>query len=170
MNPIALRDISIRTELQPGDLGFVIHRHGRLYNEEYGFGLSFEGYVAAGIAEFYNAYNPAVDRAWVCEHQGKIIGFMVLMHRGDKTAQLRYFYLEPEYRGIGLGKKLMSLYMEFLTQCGYTSSYLQTTHELHAAASLYTRYGFKLTQETESTTFGRPLKEHRYELAINQSK
>lgn len=85
------------------------------------------------------------------------------MHRENNAAQLRYFILLPEYRGLGLGKKLIELYMEFLKEKTYSSSYLWTTHELDAAASLYKRYGFVLTEEKPSTAFGKELKEHRYE-------
>lgn len=161
-----IENITIRTHLKPGDLGYVIYRHGKLYGEEYNYGISFETYVGAGMYEFYKNYNPDLDRAWVCEHDNKIVGFVLLMHRENNTAQLRYFYLEPEYRGIGLGKKLMDLYMEFLKEKGYQSSYLWTTHELYAAASLYTRHGFKLTDEKESIAFGKPLKEQRYDLLL----
>jgi GNAT superfamily N-acetyltransferase len=164
---ITVNDITIRTDLRPGDLGYVVHRHGALYGEEYGFNISFEVYVAAGIYEFYKAYDPALDRVWICEHNEKIVGFLLLMHRNNKAAQLRYFYLESEYRGIGLGKKLMSLYMDFFLKCGYKSSYLLTTDELSAAASLYTRAGFKLSEAKESNIFGRTLKELRYDLVIS---
>ena len=163
---IPLDDITIRTELKPGDLGYVIYRHGKLYGEEYGYGISFEAYVASGIFEFYNSYNPEMDRVWICEHNQKIVGFLLLMHRENNTAQLRYFFLDSGYRGLGLGKKLMTLYMDFFWKCGYTSSYLLTTHELHAAASLYTRHGFKLSEERDSTAFNKPLREQRYELVI----
>ena len=162
MKQLALSDISIRTTLQPGDIGYVTYLHGHLYQKEYGYGISFEAYVAWGLHEFYERYEPARNRVWVCEHAGKIIGFLLLMERGE-AAQLRYFIIEQEYRGIGLGKKLMELYMDFLKSSGYKSSYLWTTHELEAAASLYTRHGFKLTEEKESTTFGKPLKEQRYD-------
>ena len=159
-----LEDITIRTKLQPGDLGYVIHRHGKLYANEYGYGIMFESYVAAGIHEFYQAYDSARDCVWICEHQENIIGFLLLMHRSESTAQLRFFYLEPPYRGIGLGKKLMTLFMEFLAHGGYTSSYLWTTHEQTAAASLYQQYGFTLTEEKNSSAFGKPLREQRYDL------
>jgi len=157
-------DIRIRTELKPGDLGYVIYRHGKLYGEEYQYGIAFETYVAQGIYEFYKNYNPERDRVWICEHDKRIVGFLLLMHRENNAAQLRYFYLEPEYRGIGLGKRLMDLYMDFLKEKKYQSSYLWTTHELHSAASLYKRHGFKLTEEKSSEAFGKALKEQRYDL------
>jgi peptidyl-dipeptidase Dcp len=87
------------------------------------------------------------------------------MDRG-KAAQLRYFLIEPEYRGLGLGRKLLNLYMDFLHRCGYRQSYLWTTHELTIAASLYKRIGFNLTEEKESTDFGKPLLEQRYDLIL----
>lgn len=157
-------EVSIRTTLKPGDLGYVIHRHGKIYGDEYGYGVSFESYVAGGMYEFYKGYDPFRDRVWIAEHNHRIIGFLLLMHRDDQVAQLRYFYVESEYRGIGLGRKLMSLYMQFLRSCGYKSSYLWTTHELSAAAALYKHEGFKLTEEKASTAFGKPLKEQRYDL------
>ncbi len=158
-----LDTIRIRTVLRPGDLGYVIYRHGKLYGEEYHFGISFETYVGIGLHEFYQQYDPSRDRVWICEHDDRMVGFVLLMHRENNTAQLRYFYIEPEYRGIGLGRKLMQLYMDFLQETGYTASYLWTTHELHTAARLYKKHGFTLTEEKESTAFGKPLKEQRYD-------
>lgn len=159
-----LEMVQIRIFLKPGDLGYVIYRHGKLYGEEYNYGISFETYVGAGMYEFYKNYDPEMDRVWICEHDNRIVGFVLLMHRENNAAQLRYLYLEPEYRGIGLGKKLMQLYMDFLKEKGYQSSYLWTTHELYSAASLYKRHGFQLTEEKQSTAFGKPLKEQRYDL------
>ncbi len=165
MNKISLDDIFIRTEFRPGDLGYVTYMHGALYSKEYNYGLQFENYVAKGLCEFYEKYNPERSRIWACEHHDRMIGFLLLMDRGD-AAQLRYFLIEPEYRGIGLGRKLLNLYMEFLRDCGYKESYLWTTQELYAAASLYKRLGFQLTEEKESTAFGKPLREQRYDLIL----
>ena len=158
------RNISVRTELKAGDLGYVIYRHAVLYNEENGYGIAFEAYVAAGLSEFYRLYDAEKDCVWVCEDADKIVGFLLLMHRDDAAAQLRYFYLEPEYRGIGLGGKLMELFMDFLKEKGYRRAYLWTTNEQTAAASLYQRYGFTLKEEKESDAFGKPLIEQRFDL------
>jgi peptidyl-dipeptidase Dcp len=164
-NKFSLEEISIRTVLQPGDIGYVTYMHGALYKQEYGYGIQFETYVAKGLCEFYEKYDPERNRVWVCEHKGRMIGFLLLMDRG-KAAQLRYFLIEPVYRGLGLGLKLLNLYMDFLQACGYKESYLWTTHELATAASLYKRFGFELTQEKESTDFGKPLREQRYDLFL----
>jgi GNAT superfamily N-acetyltransferase len=112
-NVIKFNDIEIRTELKPGDIGYITYLHGLLYSEEYNYGISFESYVAAGFHEFYQQYNPEKDKVWVCEDKNIIIGFLLVMHRSADTAQLRYFILAPPYRGIGLGKRLMELYMDF---------------------------------------------------------
>jgi ribosomal protein S18 acetylase RimI-like enzyme len=163
---ISLSDINIRTDLHPGDIGYVIYLHGLLYSQEYNFGISFESYVASGLHDFYQQYNASRDCVWVCEHTGKIVGFLLLMHRPGNAAQLRYFILTPEFRGIGLGRKLMDLFMDFFHSKGYRSAFLWTTHELHAAAHLYKSKGFVLTEETDSNAFGKPLKEQRYDLVL----
>ena len=164
-NIASLSDISIRTILQPGDLGYVVYMHGAIYGREYNYGIQFETYVAKGLCEFYEKYDAQRNRVWVCEHNNKMIGFLLLMDRKE-TAQLRYFLIEPDYRGIGLGSKLLNMYMDFLRECGYKASYLWTTHELTTAASLYKRFGFQLTEEKESTSFGKPVMEQRYDLVL----
>ena len=160
------KGIGIRSELRPGDIGNVTYLHGHLYSVEYGYGISFEAYVAKGLFEFYENYDVEKDRVWVCEDGERFVGFLLLQHREDGVAQLRYFILLPEYRGMGLGKRLMELYVGFLKERGYRSSYLWTTHELDAAAGLYKRFGFQLTEEKESTAFGKLVKEQRYDLHL----
>ncbi len=164
-DPIQLAEITIRTELRPGDIGFVTYLHGDVYKKEYDYGITFECYVAAGLNEFVQQYNPSSNRIWMGEHNGNRIGFMLLMNRGE-AAQLRYFLIHPDYRGIGLGNKFMLLYLEFLKECKYTSSYLWTTHELDTAAHLYKKYGFVLTEGRESDDFGKRVIQNRYDLKI----
>lgn len=161
-----LNDIHIRTTLQPGDIGYVIYLHGCLYSREYNYGIAFESYVAEGLVEFFKQYDAQKDRVWIAEHADQIVGFLLLMHR-ETAAQLRYFIIHPRYRGIGLGKKLMQLYIEFLQAAGYTASYLWTTSELPIAASLYKKWGFVLAEEKPATyPFGKPVVEQRYELKL----
>ena len=165
MASLTVEDISIRTYLQAGDLGYITYLHGLLYKQEYGYSMAFEAYVGAGLVEFYQQYTDNRNRVWVAEHAGKIVGFLLLMDRGE-AAQLRYFLITPGYRGIGLGRKLMNLFLEFLSDVGYQKAYLWTTNEQTKAGELYKKYGFVLSEERESETFGKPLLEQRYALLI----
>ncbi|MBS1606583.1 MAG: MarR family transcriptional regulator [Bacteroidetes bacterium] len=161
--------VTIRTDMRPGDLGYVIHLHGRLYKEEQNFGIGFEAYVAQGLAEFYKQYDSQKDRVWICEQKDKMVGFLALMHRGEQTAQLRYFLLLPECRGLGMGKQLMECFMSCLRERDYRHCYLWTTSEQATAIALYRRYGFVLTEEKASSTFGKQLDEQKYELSLQAS-
>lgn len=153
--------INMRESLVHGDIGEITRLHGTVYGQERGYGMAFEAYVAESLAEFYHHYDADRDRIWLCESQGRIVGTLFLMHRDD-AAQLRYFLVLPEYRGLGLGKDLMGRYMAAMAACGYRRSYLWTTSELDAAAALYTRHGFVLAEEVPSVRFGKPLIEQKY--------
>jgi peptidyl-dipeptidase Dcp len=161
-----INDISVRNNLQPGDLGYIIYLHGKLYKQEYNYGIEFEMYVAQGLQEFFRNYDLKKDRIWICEHQKKIIGSLLLMHRENTSAQLRYFLIAPQYRNLGFGKKLMQLFMDFFYECNFKSCYLWTTDELISAASLYKRFGFILSEEKISNAFGKKVREQRYDLKI----
>lgn len=159
---ITLDEITIRNKFLPGDIGYIVYLHGLLYSREYNHGLGFEAYVAAGLADLFHNFDAQKDRAWICEHDGRVIGSLFLQHR-DRSAQLRYFLIHPRYRGIGLGKKLINQYMSFLRERKYPSSFLWTSHELEKAAAIYKHHGFVLTEEKPSSRFGKPLKEQKYE-------
>lgn len=160
-----IADISIRNEIRPGDLGQIIYLHGVLYSNEFKHGISFESIVAGGLHEFYSTYNPKNERIWIAEHNNQIVGTLLLKNRGS-SAQLRYYLIKPEYRGLGLGNKLMQLFMNFAKKCEYSDAYLWTTNELGKAAHLYTKFGFKLTEEKPSVDFGKQLTEQRYDLKL----
>ena len=159
----SLSDYHFRSELKPGDIGEVVRQHGFYYTEQYGYGIPFEAYVAQGLYEFYMAYDPLRDKVWICESGNTLLGFLLLMHRKESSAQLRFFYLHPDARGKGIGNRLMKQFMEELKLKGYQHCFLWTTSELTAAAHLYKKYGFMLTEERPSSTFGKPVTEQTYE-------
>jgi GNAT superfamily N-acetyltransferase len=167
--PISLNDVTIRSGIRPGDLGHIIWLHGILYNQEYQYGPSFESYVAGGLHEFYSQYDREKDRVWICEYDDTIIGFLLIMHRSSLIAQLRFFILLPDFRGLGLGRLLMDRFMQFLKDANYKGAFLWTTNEQIRAASLYRRYGFRLTEQKESVSFGKPLMEQRYDFRFEGS-
>ncbi|UYQ91768.1 GNAT family N-acetyltransferase [Chitinophaga horti] len=168
MNTVKLADIEIRNTLQPGDLGYIAYLHGLIYAKEQGYGRNFEAYVLDGLKDFAKEYDPVLDRVWICEHDARIIGFLVAQHRGVQV-QFRYFLFLPEYRGIGLGKKLMDGFISFMHERGFKEAYLWTTNDQHAAIALYTRYGFALTEEKASNAFDKELIERRYDLTLSTS-
>ncbi|MEL6561731.1 MAG: GNAT family N-acetyltransferase [Bacteroidota bacterium] len=163
---IKLEDINIRTSIKPGDIGYITYLHGDVYEREYGFGLEFEAYVAETLAEFIRQFDVAKDRVWICEYENRIIGFLSMYGR-ENQAQLRYFILLPEFRGIGLGKKLMSLFVDSMKECQFSNAYLLTTERLKAAVGLYEKFGFTLIEERKSIGFSVPETELRYELQLS---
>lgn len=157
-------EISIRNMLQSGDLGQIAALHGKIYAEEHGFGLGFEAYVMESLVEFYKQYDPQKDKIWVVEDQKRIVGFLLLMHRPDNQAQLRYFILEKNYRGLGLGRRLIGEWMDFYREKGFSGAYLYTTSGLDPAVHLYESFGFRKVSEKYSEDFGVPLKEILFRL------
>ncbi len=156
--------ITIRNTLGPGDLSQVALLHAKIYSQELGFGIGFEAYVMESLVEFYRQYDPELDKVWVVEAGGQMVGFLLLMHRPRNQAQLRYFVLEEAYRGKGIGKKLVQEWMDFYQEKGYQGAYLYTTSGLDSAAYLYESVGFRKVSEKASEDFGVLLHEIRYEL------
>jgi len=158
-------DINIRTTLQPGDAGYLAYLHGVIYSQECGYGFGFEKYVLEGLVEFLSQYNSGDHGVWICEHEGKMVGFLMAFNRGDH-AQLRYFILLPQYRGLGLGKRLMQGFMDYMAARRFTHAYLWTTEEQDAAMGLYRKFGFVLTEQKTSSLFDKTLTEQRFDLHL----
>lgn len=158
---ISLDQINIRTNYQDGDIGYLTWMHGQNYD----FGMHFEAYVAKTLSDFYTQLNPERERFWIAEHNGKMIGHIALKDTDDQ-AQLRYFLIDSNYRGIGLGHKLMTCFMDFMREVGYTSSFLLTERNLKTAVHIYGKYGYKYISHTY-TDYG--LEERRYEMRLEES-
>lgn len=156
--------LNLRTHLLPGDLGQIAALHGKIYAEEHDFAIGFEAYVMECLMEFFAAYKPEKDGVWVLEEENRMVGFLLLMHRPDHCAQLRFFILEKAYRGKGLGNKLMKEWMKYYHEKGYKGAYLYTTSGLDPAVSLYQKFGFEKKSEIHSRYFGIPLLEILFRL------
>lgn len=149
-----------------GDASYVTFLHGTLYSEEYALDSTFEVEVGRGIAEFVSRFDPQRDGFWVGETDGHVVGAIAIVHRAKESAQLRWFILHPAYRGLGLGRKLMTYAVEFCRDKGYTRVFLWTFDELHAAIHLYRSFGFEKTRRKTHLRWGRNLTEERYELDL----
>lgn len=158
--------MQIRHDLKPGDTGHLIHLHGTLYSREYGYDNTFEAYVARGLADFVLNHNPEKERIWIAEDEGKIIGSVTIVRVTEEEAQLRWYFVLPEYRGKGLGQKLIGETVDFCRSIGYKSIILWTTSELKAAAHLYKKEGFVKTEEKTHVIWGSERTEEKYMLII----
>jgi Transcriptional regulators len=162
-------DITVRYNIKPGDAGYITYMHGWIYKQEYNYTTAFEGYVARSFYDFLLAYNADRDRLWIAEHNREIIGCIGIAGHGER-AQLRWFLLHPNYRGMGLGKRLLNQAIEFCRDKGYKAVYLDTTEDLEKAIGMYTKAGFVKVAEKENHTWADNLMELEFELKLEKSE
>lgn len=160
---ISPSDIIIRNDFTSKDINDILLLHSVVYKNEFDYGIEFENYVREGLDLFVKNYDRSKDRVWICEHKTEIVGCVFLMSR-DSGAQLRFFLVDPKFRGMKLGKKLMKMLLEFSHECNYSSIYLWTTHEQQLASEIYIKFGFELTEEITTERFGKKLIEQKYTL------
>ncbi|UNK16184.1 bifunctional helix-turn-helix transcriptional regulator/GNAT family N-acetyltransferase [Paenibacillus sp. N3/727] len=157
---------------QSGDVGYVAHLHGKLYNKTYKYGQMFEYYVMKGLTEFMIATDGG--ELWVAEVDGEIVGSIAITKSSDTVAQLRWFVLDENYQGMGIGKKLMETALNFCNEQNYQLVFLWTVSTLDTARYLYQKYNFRLTEEKQNEEWtGTKLIEERWDLNLlneNQAK
>lgn len=150
----------------PGDLGWIVHRHGVLYAEEYGYDQRFEGLVAEVVARFARSKKPVREQCWVAERDGDIVGSIFLLAQSTTVAQLHLLLVEPKARGAGLGRRLVEEAIRFARTSGYQRIRLWTQSELKPARKLYQSVGFKVTGEETRKDFGKRLQVEVWELKL----
>jgi len=162
---MTVTDVTIRTELVPGDIGSITHLHGVLCAAQFGWDCTFEAYVAGPLSEFVTSRSDR-ERIWIVEDGAVHAGSIAIVAGPDDQAQLRWFLLHPRLRGRGLGKRLMAEAVEFCSQQGYASIFLWTVSVCTEAATLYRAFGFEVTEEHERDMWGARLLEQRYDLVL----
>lgn len=150
-------DAYVLHPLRPGDPGWVVHRHGVLYAEEYGWDETFEALVARIVADYIDHHDPRRESAWIAEVDGEPVGCVFCMKKDDETAQLRILLVEPSARGLGIGGRLVDECIRFAQRAGYRQMTLWTNDVLVAARRIYERAGFELVKEEPHHSFGHDL-------------
>jgi DNA-binding MarR family transcriptional regulator/N-acetylglutamate synthase-like GNAT family acetyltransferase len=150
----------------PGDLGWVVHRHGVLYAREYGYDARFEALVARIVAKFAENHDRKRERCWIAEQRGEIVGAVFLVKASAKVGRLRLFYVEPEARGQGIGARLVEECVRFARQVGFRKITLWTQNDLYAARHLYEKAGFRRVREERHRSFGQSLVAETWELVL----
>jgi DNA-binding MarR family transcriptional regulator/N-acetylglutamate synthase-like GNAT family acetyltransferase len=142
---------------RPGDLGWVVYRHGALYHDEYGWDETFERLVLGIVNDYVAAEGDKGQAGWVAELDGEPVGFVACMRQDARTARLRLLLVEPSARGMGIGSRLVDECLRFARTVGYSRITLMTYDVLADARRLYQRAGFELESETPERAFGREM-------------
>jgi GNAT superfamily N-acetyltransferase len=152
-----------------GDMGWIVHREGLGYAEQYGWDETFEALAAKIVSEFVAHFDPRRERCWIAETDGHHVGHVFLVKHPDQaqTAKLRLLFVEPCARGTGLGHALVNECVRFARAAGYRKIVLWTQSILTAAHRIYERAGFRLVKEEPHHSFGHDLVGQEWELELS---
>lgn len=157
--------VTVRTDHGPDDLAAVVALHRACYASEWGFDDRFAAHVEAPLAAFAAARSPH-ERLWLAERDSRLVGCAAIVAAAPGTAQLRWFLVAPDARGVGLGRRLLDAALAFCRDRRYRRATLWTVDLLVTAAHLYRAAGFRLVERRPGSPWGVSLVEERYEMDL----
>jgi DNA-binding MarR family transcriptional regulator/GNAT superfamily N-acetyltransferase len=151
---------------RPGDMGWVVHRHGEVYDREWGWGEGFEALVADIVVRFMQKHDPRRERAWIADLDGERVGSIFLVAKSKTVAKLRLLLVEPAARGLGVGQRLVDECVRFARRAGYREIVLWTQSILDPARHIYAKAGFQLVGQEPNHEFGQGLTSETWSLTL----
>lgn len=146
------------------DVSYVIDRQLSLYETERHFTSEvWKTYLRQGVLELLKKFNPQKDCMLIVEYNGNPAGCVAITHAEEGVAQFRYFFVEPELRGIGIGRRLLEEALSFCKEKEYSHIFLWTVSAQETARNLYRKAGFELTESHENDEWGVPVLEEKWE-------
>jgi len=155
-----------------GDLGWLVHRQGLIYNRQFGWNAEYETLIAGIYRDFaLLSEDAAPHRLWVAERAERIVGSIFVVPAADlsDTAQLRMLYVEPDQRGRGIGRTLAETAVAFARDGGYARMRLWTHSVQAAARRIYEAVGFRIVESEPHHSFGVDLVSEIWEMNLNDA-
>jgi len=156
--------VAVETGYRPGVIGRAVEMHARTYARLVGFGRFFESKVAAELAEFAGRLDRPCNGLWFALREGIAVGTVAIdgEDMAPGTAHLRWFIVDEDLRGGGIGRRLLADAVGFCDRHGFAKTQLWTFRGLDAARRLYEACGFVLAEERPGRQWGEEVVEQRF--------
>jgi GNAT superfamily N-acetyltransferase len=158
--------VRIRTTLQPGDIGWIVKRHGEIYAEEFGWNIELEAMAARAIGGFVESFDPSGECCWIAELNGERVGYVMLVRESDTVGKLRTLLVDPSARSHGIGTHLVNACLHRARELGYSTVVLWTMTNLTDARRIYDRVGFRIVTSAPLNAFGHELTEEIWSIDL----
>lgn len=146
-SPTIMPDFEIREAISKDRAGIV-----RLIStvlQEFDLPVNLE-FIEADIDIATRQANSNRARFWIAVYQNAVVASIAIVPESEEECQLKRFYILPEYRGSGLGRRLYKEAEQFARAAGYKAIVLMASRRFTKAIAFYLRNGFELIGEIDN--------------------